>query len=88
MARPHAAADSTVKMVTNGLEQRHPAADGPPPPGRRLHLAISVKLVAAAAAASIFVLDCPRCTGRVPAWTDEAPARLPPPALEPAWPGT
>ena len=33
-----AAADSTVKMVTNGLEHRHPAADGPPPPGWRLHL--------------------------------------------------
>ena len=28
---------------------------------------ISVELVAAAAAASIFVLDCPRGTGRVPA---------------------
>ena len=49
---------------------------------------ISVELVAAAAAASIFVLDCPRCTGRMPAWTDEPPARLPPPALEYAWPGT
>ena len=34
----HAGADSTVKMVTNGLEHRHPAADGQPPPGRRLHL--------------------------------------------------
>ena len=49
---------------------------------------ISVELVAAAAAASIVVLDCPRCTGRMPAWTDEPPARLPPPALESAWPGT
>ena len=38
LARPRAAADSTVKMVTNGLEHRHPAADGQPPPGRRLHL--------------------------------------------------
>ena len=37
---------------------------------------ISVELVSAAAAASIFVLDCPRCTGRMPAWTDEPPARL------------
>ena len=36
----------------------------------------SVKLVSAAAAASIFVLDCPRCTGRDAAWTDEPPARL------------
>ena len=45
---------------------------------------ISVELVAAAAAASIFVMDCPRCTGRVPAWTDEPPALLPPPALEAA----
>ena len=41
-----------------------------------------MELVAAAAAASIFVLDCQRCTGRMPAWTDEPPARLPPPALE------
>ena len=49
---------------------------------------IPVELVAAAAAASIFVLDCPRCTGRVPAWTDDPPARLPPRALETAWPGT
>ena len=62
-------------------------ARAPLPPGWRLHLG-RVELVAAAAAASIFVLDCPRCTGRVPAWTDEPPARLPPPALEPAWPGT
>ena len=38
LARPRAAADSTVKMVTNGLEHRHPAAHGQPPPGRRLHL--------------------------------------------------
>ena len=34
----HAGADSTVMMVTNGLEQRHPAEEGPPPPGRRLQL--------------------------------------------------
>ena len=33
----HAGAHSTVKMITNGLELRHPAAEGPPPPGRRLH---------------------------------------------------
>ena len=33
-----AGADSTVKMITNGLDLRHPAAEGPPPPGRRLHL--------------------------------------------------
>ena len=51
------------------------------PPGRRLHLG---RVVAAAAVASMFVLDCPLCTGRVPAWTDEPSARLPPPALEPA----
>ena len=38
LARPRAAADSTVKMVTNGLEHRHPAEEGPPPPGRRLQL--------------------------------------------------
>ena len=81
----HAAADSTVKMVTNGLEHRHPAAHGQPRPAGGF---ISVELVAAAAAASIFVLDCPRCTGRVPAWTDDPPARLPPRALETAWPGT
>ena len=49
---------------------------------------ISMELVAAAAAASIFVMDCQRCTWRVPAWTDEPPALLPPPALEYAWPGT
>ena len=49
---------------------------------------ISMELVAAAAAASIFVMDCQRCTWRVPAWTDEPPALLPPPALEAAWPGT
>mgnify|MGYP001337742126 CR=1 FL=1 len=34
----HAGADSTVKMTTIGQELRHPAAEGPPPPGRRLHL--------------------------------------------------
>ena len=49
---------------------------------------ISMELVTAAAAASIFVMDCQRCTWRVPAWTDEPPALLPPPALEAAWPGT
>ena len=81
LARPRAAADSTVKMVTNGLEHRHPAAHGQPRPAGGF---ISVELVAAAAAASIFVMDCPRCTGRVPAWTDEPPALLPPPALEAA----
>ena len=35
---PHAGPDSTVKVSTNGLELRHPAAEGPPPPARRLHL--------------------------------------------------
>ena len=48
----------------------------------------SVELVSTAAAASIFAQQCPRCTGREPAWTDEAPARWPPPALEPVCPGT
>jgi len=33
----HAGADSTVKMITNGLELRHPGADGASPPSRRLH---------------------------------------------------
>ena len=33
----HAGADSTVKVITNGLELQHPAAQGLPPPGRRLH---------------------------------------------------
>ena len=33
-----AGADSTVKMITNGQELRHPAAEGPPPPDWRLHL--------------------------------------------------
>ena len=46
----------------------------------RGHVAVglvkSSYLVSAAAAASIFVLDCPRCTGRDAAWTDEPPARL------------
>ena len=34
----HAGADSTVKVITNGLELLHPAEEGPPPPGRRLQL--------------------------------------------------
>ena len=37
----------------------------------------SVELVSAAAAASIFVLDCPRCTGWDAARTDEPHAPLP-----------
>jgi hypothetical protein len=65
-------------MVTNGLEHRHPVLQTVHP--RLAGGFILVELVAAAAAASIFVLDCPRYTGRVPAWTDEPPARLPPPA--------
>ena len=33
----HAGADSSVKMITNAPEARHPVADGAPPPSRRLH---------------------------------------------------
>ena len=33
----HAGADSSVKMITNASEARHPVADGAPPPSRRLH---------------------------------------------------
>ena len=33
----HAGADSSVKVITTAPEARHPAADGAPPPSRRLH---------------------------------------------------
>ena len=49
---------------------------------------ISAELAAAAAAASIFALDGVLCTGRVQAWASEPPARLLPPASEPAWPSS
>ena len=49
---------------------------------------ISAELAAAAAAACIFAPRAMLCTGRVAAWSSEPPARLVPPALEPAWPGT
>ena len=38
LVRPPRTTDSTVKVITNGLELLHPAEEGPPPPGRRLQL--------------------------------------------------
>ena len=72
-------------MTTIGQELRHPAAEGPP---RLAGGFISAELAAAAAAASIFAPDALLGCGRVAAWCSEPPARLLPPALEPAWPGT
>ena len=45
------------------------------------------ELVAALAEASIFIKICPRVGGCTAAATGVAPARLPPPALAPAWRG-
>ena len=70
----------------SGAPRRAPA---PPPDHPRLAGGfVTAELVAAAAATSIFALLCLLCGACMGGLTGEPPAHLPPPAMEPGWPGT